>query len=105
MPFIGMQPIARRKSSGSCASIAIRLNRSCAFSNADSPLAEYRKITDEILKRIPDEDRYPGRRPKSFAHSYCYALVCISGSDKRIFANCASAHAGIFQRQNAGWRT
>ncbi len=26
---------------------------------ADSPLAEYRKITDEILKRIPDQDRYP----------------------------------------------
>ncbi|WP_420841279.1 hypothetical protein [Ensifer aridi] len=26
---------------------------------ADSPLAEYRKITDEILKRMPDEDRYP----------------------------------------------
>lgn len=23
------------------------------------PLAEYRKITDEILKRMPDEDRYP----------------------------------------------
>ncbi|MEN3148482.1 hypothetical protein ABCW43_14305 [Neorhizobium sp. IRAMC:178] len=26
---------------------------------ADSPLLEYRKITDEILKRMPDEDRYP----------------------------------------------
>ena len=26
---------------------------------ADSPLVEYRKITDEILKRMPDEDRYP----------------------------------------------
>ena len=26
---------------------------------ADSPLAEYRKITDEILNRMPDEDRYP----------------------------------------------
>ncbi|MBD8653856.1 hypothetical protein IFT66_22455 [Rhizobium sp. CFBP 13726] len=26
---------------------------------ADSPLAEYRKITDEILKRMPDENRYP----------------------------------------------
>ena len=26
---------------------------------SDSPLAEYRKITDEILKRMPDEDRYP----------------------------------------------
>ncbi|TCR79635.1 hypothetical protein EV561_115133 [Rhizobium sp. BK376] len=26
---------------------------------ADSPLAEYRKITDEIRKRMPDEDRYP----------------------------------------------
>ncbi|MCB5205117.1 hypothetical protein LH464_21860 [Neorhizobium sp. T786] len=26
---------------------------------ADSPLAEYRKITDEILKRMPDDDRYP----------------------------------------------
>ncbi|MBX4863166.1 hypothetical protein G9X64_20000 [Rhizobium sophorae] len=26
---------------------------------ADSPLAEYRKITDEILKRMLDEDRYP----------------------------------------------
>jgi hypothetical protein len=26
---------------------------------ADSPLAEYRKITDEILRRMPDEDRYP----------------------------------------------
>jgi integrase len=26
---------------------------------ANSPLAEYRKITDEILKRMPDEDRYP----------------------------------------------
>ena len=26
---------------------------------ADSPLAEYRKITDEILKRMPDESRYP----------------------------------------------
>jgi hypothetical protein len=26
---------------------------------ADSPLAEYRKITDEILRRIPDERRYP----------------------------------------------
>lgn len=26
---------------------------------ADSPLAEYRKITEEILKRMPDEDRYP----------------------------------------------
>ncbi|PDT34456.1 hypothetical protein CO656_27195 [Sinorhizobium sp. FG01] len=26
---------------------------------ADSPLAEYRKMTDEILKRMPDEDRYP----------------------------------------------
>ncbi|MBY3417218.1 hypothetical protein HFN87_28590 [Rhizobium laguerreae] len=26
---------------------------------ADSPLAEYRKITDEILTRMPDEDHYP----------------------------------------------
>ena len=26
---------------------------------ADSPLAEYRKITDGILKRTPDENRYP----------------------------------------------
>ncbi|MEO9340989.1 hypothetical protein ABFT80_26670 [Mesorhizobium sp. SB112] len=26
---------------------------------ADSPLHEYRKITDEILRRIPDEHRYP----------------------------------------------
>ncbi|WP_075042273.1 hypothetical protein [Brucella intermedia] len=26
---------------------------------AESPLAEYRKITDEIIKRIPDEHRYP----------------------------------------------
>jgi hypothetical protein len=26
---------------------------------ADSPLAEYRKITDEILKPMPDEDHYP----------------------------------------------
>ncbi|MCJ8151733.1 hypothetical protein [Shinella sedimenti] len=26
---------------------------------AESPLAEYRKITDEILNRMPDEDRYP----------------------------------------------
>ncbi|UXT60719.1 hypothetical protein FY134_23755 (plasmid) [Agrobacterium fabrum] len=26
---------------------------------ADSPLAEYRKITDEIVKRMPDENRYP----------------------------------------------
>ncbi|OAP50304.1 hypothetical protein ATB98_14920 [Sinorhizobium saheli] len=26
---------------------------------ADSPLAEYRKITDEILKRMPNEHRYP----------------------------------------------
>jgi hypothetical protein len=26
---------------------------------ADSPLFEYRKITDEIVKRMPDEDRYP----------------------------------------------
>ncbi len=26
---------------------------------ADKPLAEYRKITDEILKRMPDEGRYP----------------------------------------------
>lgn len=27
---------------------------------ADSPLAEYRKITDEIIKRLPDENRDPG---------------------------------------------
>jgi hypothetical protein len=26
---------------------------------ADSPVSEYRKITDEIIKRMPDEDRYP----------------------------------------------
>ncbi len=26
---------------------------------AESPLAEYRKITDEIVKRMPDENRYP----------------------------------------------
>src|SRR5690606_23232992 len=26
---------------------------------SDSPLSEYRKITDEILKRMPDKDRYP----------------------------------------------
>ncbi|AYM60613.1 hypothetical protein [Agrobacterium fabrum] len=26
---------------------------------ADSPLAEYRKITEEVLKRMPDEHRYP----------------------------------------------
>ncbi|UPA26736.1 hypothetical protein [Shinella oryzae] len=26
---------------------------------AESPLAEYRKITDEILNRMPDENRYP----------------------------------------------
>jgi hypothetical protein len=26
---------------------------------ADSPLAKYRKITDEVLKRMPDEGRYP----------------------------------------------
>lgn len=28
---------------------------------ADSPLAEYRKITDEILRNLPDERRYPRR--------------------------------------------
>jgi len=26
---------------------------------AESPLVEYRKITDEIVKHMPDEDRYP----------------------------------------------
>jgi len=26
---------------------------------ADSPLGEYRIITDEIIKRLPDENRYP----------------------------------------------
>jgi hypothetical protein len=26
---------------------------------ADSPLAEYRKIADEIVRLMPDEDRYP----------------------------------------------
>ena len=26
---------------------------------ADSPLSEYRKISDEIVNRMPDEDRYP----------------------------------------------
>ena len=26
---------------------------------SDSPLAEYRKITDEIVRRMPDESRYP----------------------------------------------
>ena len=25
----------------------------------DSPVTEYGKITDEILKRMPDENRYP----------------------------------------------
>jgi hypothetical protein len=32
---------------------------------ADSPLAEYRKITDEILKRMLDEYLYPRRRKLS----------------------------------------
>lgn len=26
---------------------------------AESPLGEYRKITEEIVKRMPDENRYP----------------------------------------------
>lgn len=26
---------------------------------AESPLGEYRKITEEIVKRMPDESRYP----------------------------------------------
>jgi hypothetical protein len=32
---------------------------------ADSPVAEYRKITDEILRTLPDERRYPRRRAEA----------------------------------------
>jgi len=72
---------------------------------ADSPLAEYRKITDEILNRMPDEDRYPRAPRKRFGLSFCFGWACISGFGRRIFASFASARAIISQRRNGVSKT
>jgi hypothetical protein len=52
-----------------------------AVLEADSPLAEYRKITDEILKRMPDEDRYPATRVR-YEAPQCPAM-CIRPAQAR----------------------
>ncbi len=44
---------------------------------APSPLAEYRKITDEILLRMPDKDRYPRAAAESVRSFLMLRLVSI----------------------------
>jgi len=43
---------------------------------APSPLAEYRKITDEILLRMPDKDRYPRAAAES-VRSFLLLRLCL----------------------------
>jgi hypothetical protein len=69
---------------------------------ADSPLAEYRKITDEILKRMPDENRYPRPAAEAVRSFLMLRLGCIWGFGRRTSASFASARAVISRRPSAG---
>ena len=71
---------------------------------ADSPLAEYRKITDEIVRHMPDEKRYPRPAAEAVRSFLLLRLACTLGSDRRTFANFVSALADTIRRQSAGWR-
>ncbi len=71
---------------------------------ADSPLSEYRKITDEILKRMPDDNRYPRAAAEAVRSSFCCASACILGFGKRTFASFACALAGISRLRSDGWK-
>lgn len=71
---------------------------------ADSRLAEYRKITDEIVRRMRMRTDIHDQPPKSLDHSYCFGWACTLGLGKRTFANFVSAPVDTIRRQNAGWR-
>ncbi len=72
-----------------------------AIPEADSPLAEYRKISDEILKRMPDEDHYERPAVEAVRSFRCLALdfIWAEAKDVRQLRICPRGHFPPSKRQ------
>lgn len=72
---------------------------------ADSPLVEYRKITDEILNRTPDEDRYPRAAAEAVRSFLLLRLGLHLGLRQKIFPSSASARVITSRHRNDASKT
>ena len=65
-----------------------------------SPVGKYRKITEEIIRRMPDQRRYP----KAAAEAVCSLLILRfglhTGLRQRTCVNCCSVHADACRPQS-----
>lgn len=69
---------------------------------AGSPLAQYRKITDEIIKRMPTKGVILVPPPRLCDPSSCCASAFISVSGRRTCGSCWSVREGTSQPPSAG---
>ncbi len=73
---------------------------------ADSPVAEYRKIADEILRHALDSDRYPRRAAENGPDHFCsFDWVSISDCARRICGSSCSALVTACQDRNGSSKT
>lgn len=71
---------------------------------ADSPLAEYRKITDEIVRRMPDENRYPRPAAEAARSILLLRLGLHLGLRQKNLRHLRVCPVDTIRGQNAGWR-
>jgi hypothetical protein len=72
---------------------------------AASPVAEYRKITEEILRLAPDERRHPRPAAEAVRAFLMLRLGLTLGCAKRTCGSYWSARGEPRPRPSAGWRT
>lgn len=69
-----------------------------------SPVGEYRKITEEILRRMPEERHHPRSAAEAVRAFLLLRIGCTRGCARRTCASYCSVSGAIFQPQSAGSR-
>lgn len=72
---------------------------------AERPLAEYRKITDEIIKRMPDEKRYPRSAAEAVRAFLLLRLGLHLGLRQKNLRQLLVCPRGQFQHRSGGSKT
>ena len=72
---------------------------------ADSPVGEYRKIADEIIRLMPDKRRYPKAVAESVRSLLMIRLGLHLGLGRRTCASCCCVREGRRPRRSGGLQT
>lgn len=74
-----------------------------AVLEAESPVGAYRKITEEIIRLMPDEKRYPCAAAESVRAFLMLRLGLHLGLRQKNYVSFSSARAIVYQARSAIW--